>query len=294
MTATGDGSTLPTLVVHLERERARALVRGAFPRRKWKIISTRSAEELEEVFRRVLVDAAIIDVGTPDEDTWKAAAFAAEFPSAPFFAVMPLRASDTPAAARCASLGFIDIIVEGLDENAARDLFPPPFDAIRRALGEPPQTLGLTTPLQRQPGTSSSLIRAACHYEGAGKAVGLSREHLSCNFAKPGAPNLKRVIDLVRLLSAARPRIRSRHPRHRPHPGLRVVVPPRRNRAKDFRDPACFSRSSENHGSHRPICSRQNAQPKLTSRLLGWNGPAFPANPMLPKNRACDIFHKLP
>jgi transcriptional regulator GlxA family with amidase domain len=35
------------------------------------------------------------------------------------------------------------------------------------------------------------------------KAVGLSREHLSRNFARPGAPNLKRVIDLVRLVAAA-------------------------------------------------------------------------------------------
>ena len=105
MTSTADGSTLPSLVVHLERDRARALVRGAFPRRKWKIISTRSADELEAVFRRVLVDAALIDLGAPDEDTWKAAAFAAEFPSAPFFAIMPLRPSDSPAAARCAALG---------------------------------------------------------------------------------------------------------------------------------------------------------------------------------------------
>src|SRR3982750_4591284 len=76
-----NGSTMPTLVVRLERERARALVRAAFPRRRWKIITTRSAEELEAVFRRVLVDAALIDLGAPDEDIWKSAAFAAEFPS---------------------------------------------------------------------------------------------------------------------------------------------------------------------------------------------------------------------
>src|SRR3954454_14330247 len=117
-----NGSTMPTLVVRLERERARALVRAGFPRRKWKIISTRSSEELEAVFRRVLVDAAVIDLGAPDEDTWKAAAFAAEFPSAPFFAIMPLRASDAPAAARRTGLGFIDFLVDGIDENAARDL----------------------------------------------------------------------------------------------------------------------------------------------------------------------------
>src|SRR5882724_8887047 len=125
MTASGDGSTLPSLVVHLQRDRARALVRSAFPRRKWKIISTRSAEELEAVFRRVLIDAAVLDLGAPDEETWKAAAFAAEFPSAPFFAIMPLRASDTPAAARCAGLGFVDVIVDGIDENVARDLVHP-------------------------------------------------------------------------------------------------------------------------------------------------------------------------
>jgi len=146
-----NGSTLPSLVVHLERERARALVRGAFPRRRWKIISTRSAEELEAVFRRELVDAALVDLGAPGEDTWKAAAFAAEFPSAPFFAIMPLRPSDTPAAARCAALGFIDFIVEGIDDNAARDLVAPhAFSTrFRNALGEPPHALGLTTPLQR-------------------------------------------------------------------------------------------------------------------------------------------------
>jgi AraC-like DNA-binding protein len=205
MTA-ADGSNLPSLVIHLQRDKARALVRAAFPRRKWKIISTRSSEELEAIFRRVLIDAAIVDLGSPDEDTWKAAAFAAEFPSAPFFAIMPLRASDAPAASRCAGLGFIDLIVEGIDENAARDLVHPhAFSTrFRQALGEPPQTLGLTTPLQRaawdvivahsgRPVTTKELA----------KAVGLSREHLSRNFAKPGAPNLKRVIDLVRLIAAA-------------------------------------------------------------------------------------------
>jgi len=206
MTAHGDGSTLPSLVVHLQRERARAIVRTAFPRRKWRIISTRSAEELEAVFRRTLVDAAIIDLGSPDEDSWKAAAFAAEFPSAPFFAIMPLRASDTPAAARCTAFGFVELIVEGVDDHVARDLVhPQAFSTrFRQALGEPPNILGLTTPLQRaawdvivahsgKPVTTKELA----------KAVGLSREHLSRNFARPGAPNLKRVIDLVRLIAAA-------------------------------------------------------------------------------------------
>ena len=206
MTPSNNGPHLPCLVVHVARERARALVRGAFPRRKWRIISTKTAEELETVFRTTLVDAAIIDLGAVDEDTWKAAAFAAEFPSSPFFGILPLRPSDTPAAARSANLGFTDLIVDGIDDNAARDLvIPYAFSTrFRQALLEPPQALGLTTPLQRKawevivaasgrPVTTSELA----------KAVGLSREHLSRNFARPGAPNLKRVIDLVRLVAAA-------------------------------------------------------------------------------------------
>lgn len=206
MASTANGSTLPSLVVHVGRDRARALVRAAFPRRKWRIITTHSAEELEAAFRKVLVDAALIDLGSPDEDTWKAAAFAAEFLSAPFFAIMPLRPTDTPAAARCAALGFIDVIVDGIDENVARDLVHPhTFSTrFRQALADPPPTLGLTTPLQKsawevivahsgRPVTTKELAIAE----------GLSREHLSRNFAKPGAPNLKRVIDLVRLIAAA-------------------------------------------------------------------------------------------
>lgn len=205
VTAT-EGSSLPTLVVHGPRERARSVVRAGFPRRKWKIITTRTPEELDGAFRRVLIDAVLVDVGAADDSTWKAAALAAEFPSAPFFAFLSLRPSDTPVAARCASLGFIDVIVEGIDENVARELIVPHAftTRFREALFDPPHTLGLSTPLQRatwevivsqagRPVTTSDLA----------KAVGLSREHLSRNFARPGAPNLKRVIDLVRLVAAA-------------------------------------------------------------------------------------------
>ena len=204
--AAGMEGSLPCLVVHAPRDRARSLVRAAFPRRRWRVISTRSVEEFESIFRRVLVDAALIDVGAADESTWKAGAFAAEFPSAPFFGILPLRPSDTPAVARCAALGFIDVIVEGIDDNAARDLIVPHAftTRFREALADPPPALALTTPLQRsawdvivahagRPVTTKDLATA----------VGLSREHLSRNFARPGAPNLKRVIDLVRLIAAA-------------------------------------------------------------------------------------------
>lgn len=200
------GAALPCLVVHLERERARALVRAAFPRRRWRIVTTRSAEEFESVFRTTLVDVAIVDLGAPNDDVWKVASFAAEFLSTPFFGILPLRPSDTPALSRSAGFGFVEFIVEGIDDAAAREIVTAHafFTRFRDALFDPPPALGLTTPLQRRawevivansgrPVTTSHLA----------KAVDLSREHLSRNFARPGAPNLKRVIDLVRLVAAA-------------------------------------------------------------------------------------------
>jgi AraC-like DNA-binding protein len=204
--ATAEASSLPTIVVHAPRERARTMVRAAFPRRKWKIIITRSPEEFEAVFRRLLVDAALIDLGAADDTTWKAASLAQEFPSTPFFAFLPLRPSDAPTAARCSALGFIDLIVEGIDDNAARELIVPHAftTRFREALSDPPQALGLSTPLQRA--TWEAIVAQAGRpvtTTDLAKAVRLSREHLSRNFARPGAPNLKRVIDLVRLVAAA-------------------------------------------------------------------------------------------
>jgi AraC-like DNA-binding protein len=202
----GNGTNLPCVVVRLEREKARALVRAAFPRRRWRIVSTRNAEEMESVFRSTLVDAAIVDLGAPDDDIWKAAAFAAEFPSAPFFGILPLRPSDTPTLARAAGLGFTEMIVDGIDDNAAKDLLTPyAFSTrFRQALSDPPHTLGLSTSLQKK--TWEAIVAASGRpvtTSELAKEVGLSREHLSRNFAKPGAPNLKRVIDLVRLVAAA-------------------------------------------------------------------------------------------
>ena len=164
---------------------------------------------------------------------------------------MPLRPTDSPAAARCAGLGFIDVIVEGIDENTARDLVNPhAFSTrFRQALVEPPPALGLTTPLQK---TAWEVIVAhsgrPVTTKELAKAVGLSREHLSRNFAKPGAPNLKRVIDLVRLIAAAGAgkKPRPRHSRYRPDPRLCLVIPPGRHGAKDLRHPAGVARPAQN------------------------------------------------
>ena len=166
----------------------------------------RTATEFGAAFHSTLVDAALVDVGAAADDAWRAAELAREFPSFPFFAITPLRGTDGPAVARCAALEFTDIVVDGVDDEALRDLVLPATFSTRffDALQEPPPALGITQPMQY----------AAWRYVVAqagrtlrtnvlAQAIGVTREHLSRTFASSGAPNLKRVIDLVRLIAAA-------------------------------------------------------------------------------------------
>ena len=196
----------PTVLLYTNRERARALMRAAFPRRRARLVMTRTPEELDAAFRVTLVDAAVIDLAGAHEDTWRAAALAREFSSVPFFGLTTLRAADSPALAHCAALEFADVLVESVDDMIARELiFRHAFSTrFALALSCPPPALGLEAPLQR--------AAWACIVAWSGRpvrtqvladAMGVTREHLSRTFAASGAPNLKRVIDLVRLISAA-------------------------------------------------------------------------------------------
>jgi AraC-like DNA-binding protein len=170
---------------------------------------TRSAPAFEEIFRDTLVDAAVVDFGgaanSPD-DAWRVAAFAREFPSVPFFGLLPLRASDGPTVAQCATYDFADVLVEGVDDVVTHDLVLRDSFSVRfaRVLAEPPRALALCSPLQ-QNAWRAIVVRAGreVRTDSLAKALRVTREHLSRTFAAEGSPNLKRVIDLVRLLAAA-------------------------------------------------------------------------------------------
>ena len=197
---------LPVVVLHATRDRARSLIRAAFPRRRVRLLLARTPAELEASFRAELVDAAIVDLASATDDTWRAAGLALEFPSVPFFGLLALRAAESPAVAQCVTLDFADVLVESVDDAVCRELvlrsgFSGRFAA---ALHDPPTALALDTELQR------AAWRGIVAWGGrpvrtqllAG-ALGVTREHLSRTFAADGSPNLKRVIDLVRLIAAA-------------------------------------------------------------------------------------------
>jgi AraC-like DNA-binding protein len=182
------------------------MVRVAFGRRRARIIPVRNAADVETAACRHLIDAAVVDLGASEENCWKVAAYAREYPSVPFFGVLPMRPADGPALARAASLDFADVLADGIDDTSARDIICPQTFTARfaAALHEPPPQLGLRAERQL------AVWRAILAHGGRpvrtaplAESLGISREHLSRAFASTAAPNLKRVIDLVRLLAAA-------------------------------------------------------------------------------------------
>ena len=98
------------------------------------------------------------------------------------------------------------VLVEGVDDAVVGELVRRVslVASRRRALADAPRLLRLADPLQRQlwdilidqvdqPVTTADLARR----------LGVSREHLSRQFGAGGAPNLKRVIDFLRVVAAA-------------------------------------------------------------------------------------------
>lgn len=195
-----------SVLVYAVRERARTFARVAFPRRRGAATLARTRDEVEAALRSALIDAVIVDVGGGGDEAWEIATRAADFPSTPFVALLPYRAGDAPAVARAAASGVADILHDGVDEGVARELVAAQGYSARflRALADPPPALRLETPIQRR-GWHAIVERAGRPVTTSelAAALGVTREHLSRNFARGGAPNLKRVIDLVRLISAA-------------------------------------------------------------------------------------------
>ena len=181
-------------------------MKAALPRRRGRVIVARSIEEFEIAFRTTLIDAALVDVGVTGDEPWRAIGLSAEFPSVPFFAVLPLRTTDGTALGRCSEHELADVLIDGVDDGVVPTIVAPHLFSTRfeAALREPPVALALGSPVQRE-----AWRRIVAH---AGRPVrttalagtmGVTREHLSRTFAADGAPNLKRVIDLVRLIAAA-------------------------------------------------------------------------------------------
>lgn len=197
----------PAVVAFGARDRARELLKRSLPRRRGKLTLVRSRSEALAALKDAYTDAVVVDLAQPTDEHWAVAGLAREFPSIPFLALGPLRPNETPHLARaCNEFEFADILVEGMEDVVLRELVLPLTFTSRfaDALRDADTAIGLSSDLQRN---VWRLVVAhggrTVRTEAIATAVGLTREHLSRRFSVDGAPNLKRAIDLVRILAAA-------------------------------------------------------------------------------------------
>jgi AraC-like DNA-binding protein len=189
------------------REKSRELLRRVLPKRRGKILFVRSKADLLATLSQTMVDAVIVDFAQPNDEQWAAAALAREFPSIPFVALAAARPADVGHIAKlCGELEFADWVAEGVDDAALREVLLPATFTVRfaAALHGAEERLGLVHDIQRR---AWKLVVAhggrVVRTEAIAESLGLTREHLSRRFSSDGSPNLKRVIDLVRLLAAS-------------------------------------------------------------------------------------------
>lgn len=176
----------------------RSLPAGAGP-----VVAFRSARGLERGLAERLFDAVVL--GTRAAREVEPSGLRARFPTIPILIYGAVRSDDGAQLLAWQKVPIAGIAVEGVEDAVVGDLIVRAGATARRraSLGLIPRRLRLTEPVQLRawerliaspgrPPRTSTLARE----------LGLSREHLSRQFGAGGAPNLKRVTDLLVVLSA--------------------------------------------------------------------------------------------
>lgn len=195
---------MPVVGMAHDNPAMRAVMRRGLKRRGIRVVGCRTPEQLERVFHGELVDAVVVGAG--DTRVEPTLALAARFPRVPFFLAGALRPDDASLVLAYRQGGVRAILVDGVDDYAAAELVwaRGASSARRRALRDAPRLLRLTEPLQvRAWEEVLGRVGSATTTAQVAAALRVTREHLSREFAAGGAPNIKRVIDLARILCAA-------------------------------------------------------------------------------------------
>ncbi|HEX9579928.1 MAG TPA: helix-turn-helix domain-containing protein [Gemmatimonadales bacterium] len=150
------------------------------------------------------MDAVIL--GGPPDVGERAASFLGRYPGVPLFVGGPFRPGDGGVLARYRRAGVRGILVDGVDDAAAAELVAnrAASRGRRRSLAAAPRMLRLTEPLQVSAWNEVlGRVDQRLATTDLARVLRVTREHLSREFAAGGAPNLKRVIDLARVVCAA-------------------------------------------------------------------------------------------
>lgn len=188
----------------LTSRRAIQALRRGLPRPAHRAVICRNAAALRRLLSLRLVDAIVLAPDPPalaDLDRLRA-----DYPALPVVAYAPFRPDDGALLVACRKVAVDAVLVEGVDDAVVGDLVARhSLSAARgRALADAPRLLRLRDPLQRSVWDRLlARVERPLRTAALARELGVSREHLSRQFGAGGAPNLKRVIDLTRVATAA-------------------------------------------------------------------------------------------
>jgi len=195
---------VPAVAALLDTPAALTTLRRGLSRERLAVVACRNPAGLRGALADRPVDAIV--VGSQVASKVGLAELRARFPAIPILAYGVFRADDAELLLSWHRMGVAAVAVEGVDDPVLADLVArhTPTARRRQGLREAPQALRLTEPIQ--------VAAWAILMEEPGRAVDtaalahrlhISREHLSRQFGAGGAPNLKRVIDFLRVVGAA-------------------------------------------------------------------------------------------
>ena len=193
---------IPTLLGSPE---SRRWLRRSIPRARARLVPCRNAAHLRRAVTASLADAVVVDGRLPGGRE-VLARFSVDFPGVPRFVYSAFRPDDGALLAACTGDAAAQVIVEGVEDPVVGELvLPRTASALRLfVLANAPRLLRLTEPLQvRAWGEVMRRVGGRLRATDIARTLRVSREHLSRQFGAGGAPNLKRVIDLARTLTAA-------------------------------------------------------------------------------------------
>lgn len=188
----------------LESRGALQSLRRTLPRDGPRVLACRTPTAILRALDRHLVDAIVLAPrGVVLTDL---PAIRRRYPGIPVVAYAAFRPDDGELLLLCRREGIGAVAVEGLDDGVVGEIVRRhAASAVFRAeLADAPRALRLSDPLQLEVWEILlDRIGPPLRTEALAERLGMSREHLSRQFAAGGAPNLKRVIDLTWVARAA-------------------------------------------------------------------------------------------
>ncbi|MEO8452630.1 MAG: AraC family transcriptional regulator [Gemmatimonadota bacterium] len=195
---------MPAVAALLDSRGTLTALRRTLPRGSAPVLACRGPTGLERALRSRLLDAIVL--GTRAARAVDLGSIRARYPGIPLCVYGSFRSDDGRFLTELdGRVGIAAILVEGVDDPVAGEIIVRRSVSARRRreLAEAPRLFRLTEPLQCRawellldsPGRPPTTETIAAKLE-------VSREHLSRQFGAGGAPNLKRVIDLLQVIAA--------------------------------------------------------------------------------------------